>query len=617
MATGVSGSFTIKANKAAVTCRVNYSETYDVEANTSSVTVRVQFKAGTGGWAGYTYYLDGRVRVDGTTVVSCSSSAGNASVRWSALDSYATMKAGSASSWVKNSIAHDADGSKSITIAVDLTGYTTDGAHGNGWNVSGSKTIALTAIPRASDIGATAANIGAVSTVTVSRKSAAYSHSIAYRFGSLSGYLTAAGGVSASEAVFTQTSVAFAVPASFYAQIPNAKSGTCTLTCRTLSGSVQIGSPTTCSFTVTAAESGCAPVVSGTAVDANAVTKALTGDENRLVRYYSTALCTITATARNSAAIARRTIAGAEASGGSRTIPNVETASFLFSATDSRGYTASATVTKTLVDYVPLTCNGAVTRPSPTGSTAALALSGNVFNASFGAVSNALTVSYRVGSGAETALTPTLKGNTWSAGGTISGVPYTSSYTVTVTARDKLMTVTRTITLNRGVPVFDWGQNSFRVNVPLLAPGGVTGNISGSAGVAAKVGHALTFTGAASGSFDGSAAKTVNIPAAPVYSWDNIIGNRIQGGIVNIPCKTNEYVSKWVTFPKAFSSVPIVVATLQSSVPGHTAQGVGVTGVTTTGCNIYVYRTNTTSTNVKWLAVDMPAAYKKDEVGYY
>lgn len=475
MATGVSGSFALAGNKAGISCRVSYAETYDVTANTSALTVRVEFTAGSGGWYGVTYYLNGDVKVGGAAVVTCSSVKGDASVRWNALNTYSYMKAvtSGATSWTKSGIAHSADGSGSVTIAVDLTGYTGDGQHGSGWRVNGSQTVKLATIPRASGVGATDANVGAVSMVAVTRRSSAYTHSIGYKFGSLSGYLTAAGGVSASEQKFSQTSVAFSIPADFYGQIPNAKSGTCALTCRTYSGSTQIGAATTCAFTVTAAESACAPAVSGAVTDANTVTKALTGDANKLVRYFSTALCTITAAAKNSASIKTKTIAGTAVSGGSRSIGNVETGSFSFSATDSRGYTASATVTKPLVDYVRLTCAGTARRPDPTADSAVLSLSGNYFNASFGARSNTLTVRYRVAGRDEVTVTPVVEGNAWTATVQVSGLSYTSAYDITVTAADRLTTVTATVALNRGVPVFDWGESDFRFNVPVNLAGGL------------------------------------------------------------------------------------------------------------------------------------------------
>ena len=475
MATGVSGSFTLKGNTAGITCRVSYAQTYDVAANASAVTVRVEFMADDHGWYGYTYYLTGNVTVDGTQVAVCSSRTGYDRVRWNALNTYAYMQAGeeAASAWTKSGIAHGAAGGRSVTISVDLTGYTRDGQHGSGWRVSGSQLITLATIPRASGVGATDANVGAVSMVAVTRKLSTYTHSIGYKFGTLSGYLTDSGGVSASEQKFSQTSVAFTVPTSFYGQIPNAKSGTCTLTCRTYSGATQIGSATTCTFTVTAAESACAPQVSGTVVDANAVTKALTGDENRLVRYFSTALCTIAATARNGASIKTKTIAGTAVSGGSRSVENAETGSFRFSAEDSRGYTTAVTVTKPLVDYVRLTCDGTAKRAEPTSDSAVLTLAGNFFNASFGAAENTLAVSYRVAGGEETAVTPVIKGDMWSATAEIPDISYTRAYEITVTARDKLTSVARTVTVNRGVPVFDWGESDFRFNVPVNLAGGL------------------------------------------------------------------------------------------------------------------------------------------------
>ena len=41
-------------------------------------------------------------------------------------------------------------------------------------------------------------------------------------------------------------------------------------------------------------------------------------------------------------------------------------------------------------------------------------------------------------------------------GGVVNGTAYT------------LSTVTKTIPVTRGIPVFDWGENDFNINVPLL-----------------------------------------------------------------------------------------------------------------------------------------------------
>lgn len=352
--------------------------------------------------------------------------------------------------------------------------------------VTGNVSIVATAQALGSTVSATNANIGSTSTITVSKYNSSYYHSLQYSFGSLSGYITSSGGVQSSEAKFSGTSISWTVPTTFYAQIPNAKTGTCTITCRTYSSSSSttvLGTPTTATITVTATGS---PTVSGTVVDQNSTTIALTGSSAKLVRYMSNALCTITATAQNSANISTKSINGESVSGTTKTYNGVSATSFVFSATDSRGYTTSSTVTPTMVNYIPLTINPEITRTSPTSSTLVMKFSGNYFNGSFGSRNNTLTVRYRyklstassygswttISSGSSSY---TISGNgysTVSAGYTLSGeFAYNSDYDFQVQAYDgngaALTTVTKTVALSAGVPVFDWGKSDFQFNVPV------------------------------------------------------------------------------------------------------------------------------------------------------
>ena len=462
MANGVSGYFDLTGSNG-ITMRIHYGETYDVTTN-QSVVSSTALQVMSSWYYGVTYYLDGTITVDGSTAASMSSSGGTNGVALVALNTWANVGGtlGSVSS-----IAHNTDGSKSVIIAVSVKGYTTSGSAGSGWTVSGSKTIALTTIPRASTIGATDANIGAVSMIAVSKKSSGYTHSIHYQFGSLSGYITAAGGVSASEVKISDTSIAFTVPTSFYAQIPNAKSGVCALTCKTYSGSTQIGDAQTAAFTAVASGAACAPNVSGTVVDVHERTKALTGDESVLVRYYSTALAAITASAKNSAAIAAKYIGGVDVTADSREIPDVESGNVIFSAMDSRGYSASITVARTLIPYIKLTNNAVVQRTDPTSGNAVLTLSGDYYNGSFGAADNALTASYVVDGGDLVAVVPTVEGSKYTASVDLSGLDYNAEHSVEVTVSDKLATVTKRLTVRRGIPIFDWGEHDFRFNVPV------------------------------------------------------------------------------------------------------------------------------------------------------
>lgn len=471
MAQGVTGYFDLTGGQG-ITARIYYSEDYAVETNASTVSITaLQIKCSD--WYGVIYYLDGAISVDGSAVVSMSSSAGTHPANIQSKDTFYSVTGNPAPPWLSGTIAHNTDGSRSITISVDFRGYTRSGGAGSGWRVQGSKAITLTTIPRASTIGATDANIGAVSMIAVSRKSSAYTHSIQYVFGSLSGYVTESGGVSASEVKFTGTSVPFTVPTSFYAQIPNAKNGVCTLRCRTYSGSTQIGDTQSAAFVATASEAACRPDVSGTVVDTNSATIAVTGDANRIVRYMSTALCTISAVAKNSASIASKSIAGTTVSGDARIIAAVETGNFAFAATDSRGYGNSATVTKTLVPYVKLTNNASASRNGSVSGDAKLYLSGDYYNGSFGAVANALTAKYRIAGGDWVAVTPATTGNAYSLQVGLSGLDYQTAYNIEVSVADKLTTINKSIILEAADPGFYWGKDYFAFGVPARLESGI------------------------------------------------------------------------------------------------------------------------------------------------
>ena len=379
-----------------------------------------------------------------------------------------------------------------LTHTVNGTAFTS----GNSHTVSGNTAVAATARPLASDIGATDANIESVSTITVTQHVNTYWHSIQYSFGSLSGYITSSGSLTPSEVKFQTTSIPFTIPSSFYAQIPNAKTGVCTLTCRTYetsSSSTTLGDAKTCTFTATASESNCSPTVAGQVIDTNSSTLALTGDSGILIRYKSTAQCTITATARNGASIVSRKINGQTPNGNDIiTIggDSLTSGAFTFTATDSRGYTTALTQNKTLVAYINLTINPVLRRPSPTSGEVAITFNGNFYRGSFGLKNNTLTVRYRYRDSSTSTWSTwiTISSSDYSIGtrtystanevlledvnGSTTGFDYQKSYFFEIQAFDGadgtvLSTASATMTVQRGIPVFDWGENDFRFNVPI------------------------------------------------------------------------------------------------------------------------------------------------------
>lgn len=427
-------------------------------ANSTTLAYTLTLYNGKTSFSGYT--IGYRVKIDGVQVAYHDNSGNKTSMGW---NESKLLVSGT------TTVVHNEDGNKTVSVEIEVW---TDSNPYLPIYISGSGQVKLTQILRESTISATDANIGAVSMIAVNRKSAAYTHSIRYTFGSLSGYITAEGGVSASEVKLSSTYIGWTLPESFYAQIPNAKSAKCTLTCKTYSGSTQIGSAKTCTLTCVASESVCAPQVTASVTASDELTPTLTGSNTKLIRYCSDALCTISATARNSATLRQKRIAGQVIDGTSRTISAIEADAVTFDATDSRGYSTAVTVPVDLVPYVKLTCRASSARETPTGDKVMLYISGSWYNGSFGASANALTLKYKLGgASAWTAVTPTLTGNTYSAQVELTGVSYNATHTLSVLAADKLSTVQVSDTIKRGVPVFDWGEHDFEFHIPVYFQG--------------------------------------------------------------------------------------------------------------------------------------------------
>ena len=361
-------------------------------------------------------------------------------------------------------IPHDTDGGKVMSFQV-YTPSAQDVAPSYGPpEIRLTGTWTLTAIPRASSVSAINGDIGSATIITISRASAAFTHTVTYKFGSLTGTIAAKTG---------ETTLSWQVPERFYGEIPNAKSGTVTLTCQTYSGNTLIGTKTA-TFRATASEEACRPAVSGTAVVTDELSKGLTGNDHTVIRYVSAVQASITASPRNGAAIAGRTVNG-KALTDTLDFPQAETGTFVFAATDSRGYTGRDTKTLDMVSYIPLTLTALVSRKTPTGDIVVLDIKGNFWEGNFGAADNALTLSYqyRTGSGAwsdpVSVTGAAIFQNAYHVLAEVSGMDYREGYVFRLTAGDCAMEVTREVSISAGVPVFDWGKEDFALHVLLKA----------------------------------------------------------------------------------------------------------------------------------------------------
>lgn len=356
-------------------------------------------------------------------------------------------------------ISHATDGSKSQYISAY---WEQSGVNPNWCSVEG--TITLPTIPRTSSVSGGSGNIGATTVINVSRASNSFTHTLYYTFGSIA-KTQIASGVGAS---YTWT-----IPTSFYAQLPSATSGTGTIYCDTYSGTTKVGS-STCTFTASVTNSE--PTVSATIYDSNTTTTALTGNNKILVKGYSNAYVSITATAKNSASVTNRSIICGDGKSGSsttQTLNKVTSGSFTASCRDSRGYTASNSYNLTMLSYIDCGFKDLkLERPSSTSTTINLVnLDGQFWNASFGSVTNTVTVTYqwRESGGTWSSIqTPTIykSGNRFYRTNLSMGTTFdvNKAYEFSFTASDKLTTSTVTKTVTVGLPIIDIGTKDVNIN---------------------------------------------------------------------------------------------------------------------------------------------------------
>ena len=370
-------------------------------------------------------------------------------------------------------ISHgSAAGTKSVNISISSSIFVNPRSNGTQQvTITGSSSTTATSgtYAPASSVTCSTADIGSAPTIQISRNSSSYTHTLTYEFGSLSGTI-------ATKTTST-TITSWVLPTSFYAEIPNAKSGTGTITCNTYSGDTLLGTKT-CSFTATTNESLCKPVLSPTVEDSNTATVALTGNANTFIRYISDAAITSGAAARNSATLTniKVTCGSKSITTSTGTIQKVESGTFTFTATDSRGYITTQAIEKTLISYINPTCNLNISNPTTDGSLS-FTITGNYFNSSFGAVNNTLNVYYKYKTSGGTysdnieATNITLNGNTYTATISLTGLDYKETYTFQALTIDKIKSVNSAERVIKTTPVFSWSNDDFEFNVPVKFSG--------------------------------------------------------------------------------------------------------------------------------------------------
>ena len=274
----------------------------DIANNTSTIAWTLK---GSGSGSGWVMSGGFKAVINGTTVYSTST------------DNRIQLYNGTVIASGSLKISHNADGTKSFKLSCEA------GVYSYAVNVSASGTHTLNTIPRASPVSATSVNMGSATTISISRASSSFTHTLSYTFGSAKGPIATK---------TASTSVSWTPALTLANQIPSTTSGTCTITCDTYNGSTKIGTKT-CTLTLTVPASVKPTISSLTTLTINGAA----GSYGSTIKSYS--------------------ISGGGYSGTSSTLTtgflnSSGTITFTATVTDSRGRTsAAATVSITVVAY--------------------------------------------------------------------------------------------------------------------------------------------------------------------------------------------------------------------------------------------------------------------------
>ena len=281
----------------------------------------------------------------------------------------------------------------------------------------------LTTIPRATVCPNISGIVeGASINIALNPASSSFTHSIEIEFNDLVGYLNAEGSIQDDEVILNTTSPVINFGTEFYAQFDKA-SEEGKLTVNTYNGDTLIGSKEGV-LNVSVDSNKCKPTATGTVKDINSTTIALTGDDDVIVKGYSTALIrpTITPSAAKDTktTISKKYINGTEFTTSTVTVNGALGKDFELSMTNSRDITGTSILSATsLLEYIKASITAKFSRSSSTSTDMRVSLSGNFFDGYFDAAKtkkNKLTISWSV----------KVKGtdDDYTSGGTITSTNY-------------------------------------------------------------------------------------------------------------------------------------------------------------------------------------------------
>lgn len=483
-----------------VTLKVTATE---VEVNTANNTSKVRVQS--------SIYYGGGTRATNNYPQTLSVSVNGSSIGNQTGITYSLSSGGTKTlnTYTSGAITHNADGSKSVNVTVKIT-------DNKGDTGTISQTLTLTKIARASTptLSASSVAIGSSVTINTNRASSSFTHTITYKFGSM------------TKTVATKTtsaSVAWTVPNDLATQIPNDTSGWGSFTVTTYSGNTAIGSKNINLTLTVPSNSTFNPTITAPAVS-EAVSSVTSAVGSVYVQGKSKFKLTATPTTRQGATVksvvftVKSSTHTASGSGSGKAY--TATTGFLsdtgahaisVKVTDSRGRTATANIASqpsVLAYSNPRITSFTAVRNATTSTTVNIS---RVFTYSI-VGSNSVSYSItRQQSGSSTVTT--VQSGTLTSGSSSSSTPSSTgtadanSWTFKLTVSDKFGSATASVSVATAGATMSWGKNG-------IAVGGIYDN---------GIGGGLQVSGLAS--FSGNVQLTnnhANITINPSSGHGNI-----------------------------------------------------------------------------------------------
>lgn len=350
-------------------------------------------------------------------------------------------------------IYHNSDGTKSISAYIDFVQGGSD-MHVSSTS-SGSQTITLTTIPRASVPTVSKSTADAGSQITVyTNKKASFTHTITYSIGSASG--TIGTGV--------VDSVNWTIPKELLKQFTTSVTGSCTISCTTYNGSTKIGDTKTCKLNISVPTDAYPSASISSIVENNTYVK--NKNASITVQTISDKTVNVTAGGQYGATIKSITVANGASTGkltasGSVRMTGLSSGTYTMSVTDSRGITKTVTSTQTYYSYrAPQITQATCARTSQTGSNGTLTVAGAYSNI----LSNVVSISIKRSDQSAVSITPTYNGTNWSSSKAYTDLAYTNAYSWTITVGDSFgQSATTTFTLSASKPILFLGKTLARL----------------------------------------------------------------------------------------------------------------------------------------------------------